>query len=581
MSFYLKKSLRFGPLRFNLSKSGVGVSAGVKGFRVGTGPRGNYIHAGRGGIYYRKTFGRDSRGSSNLRTAPTPLVDEILRSPKELAQPLLNDASSAELVAELNEKRKKIRTWPFCAVVSAIVVTLAIYNEVPAVAVGGLAVCSALACIIAAVWDRRRKIAVLFYDVGSQVLEAFEALHSALEQVQNCSRVSHIDSTEYYSNRKYHAGVWQGIERSSACPVVKPPPLVKTNIAIFAVPAGKLTLYLCPDRVLVDGPTGIGTVAYSDLQITTETCRFVESQRVFPDQQIVGTTWTYVNKDGGPDRRFHNNPQLPIVLYEELHIKSPIGLSEVYQFSKAGVAAQLADSIKNLGRVLVLTKFWACLDAENVTTTVEDGTWCRYENDLLFCIASIRTRGFVDKAVEIRSLCGGPTSQKGCELIIEALISEVLRDWRGLTEGGVPVPFNPDNARAVLTQSVELLAFVTNEAVKLDKLQLAKTEPNSANAAAWAPAQSSPAFDSAMQERLESGTVPAREVSEEDEELVEKCLEIIRQEKRASTSLLQRRLRLGYTRAARIVDILEQRGILGPGEGAKPREILVDLDAAV
>ncbi len=62
---------------------------------------------------------------------------------------------------------------------------------------------------------------------------------------------------------------------------------------------------------------------------------------------------------------------------------------------------------------------------------------------------------------------------------------------------------------------------------------------------------------------------------------MDKCLEIIRQEKRASTSLLQRRLRLGYTRAARIVDILEQRGILGPGEGAKPREILVDLDAAV
>ena len=62
---------------------------------------------------------------------------------------------------------------------------------------------------------------------------------------------------------------------------------------------------------------------------------------------------------------------------------------------------------------------------------------------------------------------------------------------------------------------------------------------------------------------------------------MEKCLEIIRQEKRASTSLLQRRLRLGYTRAARIVDILEQRGSLGPGEGAKPREILVDLDAAV
>jgi len=93
--------------------------------------------------------------------------------------------------------------------------------------------------------------------------------------------------------------------------------------------------------------------------------------------------------------------------------------------------------------------------------------------------------------------------------------------------------------------------------------------------------QSPPAFDTAMHEKLQSAAAPEEEVTTEDEELVEKCLEVIRQEKRASTSLLQRRLRLGYTRAARIVDILEQRGILGPGEGAKPREILVDLDAAV
>jgi S-DNA-T family DNA segregation ATPase FtsK/SpoIIIE len=93
--------------------------------------------------------------------------------------------------------------------------------------------------------------------------------------------------------------------------------------------------------------------------------------------------------------------------------------------------------------------------------------------------------------------------------------------------------------------------------------------------------QSPPAFDTAMHEKLQATAAPEEDVTAEDEELVEKCIEIIRQEKRASTSLLQRRLRLGYTRAARIVDILEQRGILGPGEGAKPREILVDLDAAV
>ena len=68
------------------------------------------------------------------------------------------------------------------------------------------------------------------------------------------------------------------------------------------------------------------------------------------------------------------------------------------------------------------------------------------------------------------------------------------------------------------------------------------------------------------------------EVSDEDEELVVKCLEVIRAENRAASQLLQRRLRLGYTRAARVMDILEMRGIVGPKDGTKDREILVDLN---
>ena len=66
----------------------------------------------------------------------------------------------------------------------------------------------------------------------------------------------------------------------------------------------------------------------------------------------------------------------------------------------------------------------------------------------------------------------------------------------------------------------------------------------------------------------------------EDEELISKCIEVIRSEHKASVSLMQRRLRLGYTRAARIMDELEDRGIVGPSKGAEPRDILIDLDAA-
>ena len=90
--------------------------------------------------------------------------------------------------------------------------------------------------------------------------------------------------------------------------------------------------------------------------------------------------------------------------------------------------------------------------------------------------------------------------------------------------------------------------------------------------------QGEPVYEQEVQETLEGNNQGDCNVSPEDEEILTKCLEVIRQERRASTSLMQRRLGLGYTRAARMMDILEDRGYVGPGEGAKPREILMDFN---
>ena len=71
---------------------------------------------------------------------------------------------------------------------------------------------------------------------------------------------------------------------------------------------------------------------------------------------------------------------------------------------------------------------------------------------------------------------------------------------------------------------------------------------------------------------------PDDEGGGEDDEILQKCIDVIRTEKKASVSLLQRRLKLGYGRAARLMDELEDRGVVGPSKGAEPRDILIDLD---
>jgi len=65
-------------------------------------------------------------------------------------------------------------------------------------------------------------------------------------------------------------------------------------------------------------------------------------------------------------------------------------------------------------------------------------------------------------------------------------------------------------------------------------------------------------------------------VGSDDDPLMEDAVEVILQAGKASTSLLQRRLKIGYSRAARIIDLLEEQGIVGPAEGSKPREILIE-----
>lgn len=350
MGFYIRKSLRVGPLRFNLSKSGVGVSAGIPGFRVGMGPRGNYIHAGRGGIYYRATIPssrtrsqagsvRRPRDFGDYSPPAHPTVGPEVEVESGSALEMI-DESATGLLVELNEKRQRWRTGPAVLVIAAILL-LANWNRM--IPVGqGIALVFAIAIVVAAFnLDMLRKTTVMMYELDADATASYQALVDALTKLGEASKAWHIEAKAGVLDRKYHAGAGEEIRRTPTSVRPSAMPFVKCNLDVPSIRMGRQTLFFLPDRLLVFESDAVGAVSYGALSVNEQAIRFVETERVPPDSQVVARTWRYVNKHGGPDRRFNDNAELPICEYDSVQFTSGSGLNEMLYISRVGAAAPL------------------------------------------------------------------------------------------------------------------------------------------------------------------------------------------------------------------------------------------------
>lgn len=362
MGLYLRKSVRVGPFRFNLSNGGVGVSVGVKGFRVGSGPRGNYVHMGAHGIYYRATI--PSGGRATARSASShpargssdppipvnthgPMVDIDSADSTQIV-----DSSSQALLDEMKAKQARWRLWPWMAGVALLSWLLAWQSEAPTWAVATVLMLGCAITASAALWDTLRKTVVLMYELDPTLESALTKLHGAADYLTSAAGVWHIPSTARVHDSKYHAGANALVQRKPTKFHRAAPPFVKTNIQTVAVNVGSQTLHFFPDRVLVYDASGVGAVGYKELHLRTGSTSFVEDEAVPGDATITGYTWRCVNKKGGPDRRFSNNRQLPICNYDQLSLGSSTGLNELLHISRAGSAPYFADAVQALARII-------------------------------------------------------------------------------------------------------------------------------------------------------------------------------------------------------------------------------------
>lgn len=355
MGWSYRRSLAFGPLRVNVSKSGVGVSAGVRGARISTGPRGTYIHVGKGGFRYSQRLDGGPRPGPSV--APRPLYDvAATRRLVEAVDPgSMEQATADELLDEIRSKSAKRGATVPLAIAGSLLLA---YGTLSAVEPSEPQSIRSIAAVIGLLillslpwvrwWDRQRltvRVDYEFDDLGSQVHEAIQRLVGAFERADKVWSVRVEDS---HGDWKRNGGAGVSVDRHRVWVGWVPHFKIETNVRVgrLAMGIGGALIYFFPDRLLVFRNGAVQAVDYAELMCEPSAVPFIEEGSVPQDAVVIGSTWRYVNRDGGPDRRFANNRQLPVARYGVLDLSTASGLRLRLHISTDGLAEGAAELLR-------------------------------------------------------------------------------------------------------------------------------------------------------------------------------------------------------------------------------------------
>lgn len=351
MGWGFRKSINLGGgFRLNLGKRGVGFSVGTRGFRVSSGPSGTYLNAGLYGIYFRQRL--DASPRTGNRT-PEPVASEV--SMIETAHPSqLRDAGTQRMLSELNARHRKLSIRNMVAVAGVLLGTPCFLMGATSGHPGwwelliSVAVVTFVGCSVGHQKDLDRKTITMDFALEGNSGTAFKDWEDALAALASCGCVWHVNSMEGIDDWKRNSGASYAVTRHRVSFERRLPPYFRSNITPFAVTLGGQTLYFFPDRLLVYAGRTVGGVLYGSVRVGTGSTRFHEDGYVYRDSQVVGSTWRFVNRDGGPDRRFNNNREIPVCLYGTLAFVTDTGMNLQLETSNSQVPSLIASAIEQM-----------------------------------------------------------------------------------------------------------------------------------------------------------------------------------------------------------------------------------------
>lgn len=325
MGFRFRKSINLGGgFRINISKSGIGYSWGIKGYRITKTSKGTIRRTTSipgTGISYVEESSDDQRKNQTRPINYDPNIYNIRNIENASAQSMVS-AGIEDLICVA---RRSIRInhlstlglWLFFILGCGYQVFFILF----------------FLSLVAKIYIRTKGRIDLEYEIDESEKKSIEKRMEPMIRVSRSEKLWRIVQSSRVIDKKYEAGAASKVKRVN-CRVVKKIPFpFKTNTSAVIFKYKKESLIFLPDSLFIMQGSKIGALSYLDIIINAHTTRFIESERVPKDAKIVGETWKYVNKSGGPDRRFKNNPALPICLYGELELHSASGLDTIIMFS--------------------------------------------------------------------------------------------------------------------------------------------------------------------------------------------------------------------------------------------------------
>lgn len=316
MGFRYRKSINLGGgFRVNISKSGIGYSWGVKGYRI------------------TKTANGTIRRTMSIPGTGISYVDTVGKTPGSNYSSTENivNGSAAQIesdgLEDILSAAQKVLSMDFYA-------TLACWAFLFACVAHPIFILFLAVSIAIKLYIRLTKKIEIKYEIDADQECVVEQQMKPFRNIAESEKIWRIIQTNKVIDRKYTAGAGHEVQRVR-CGVSKTAPFpfkTDTHVVCFAMGREKLAFF--PDKLFLIQGSSIGALSYSDFLIDIHTTRFIESEALTKDAHVVDHTWRYVNKSGGPDRRFNNNRQLPICQYGEAVLKSDKGLNTVLMFSK-------------------------------------------------------------------------------------------------------------------------------------------------------------------------------------------------------------------------------------------------------